>query len=64
MNMHVKITDTTKLAKRSRFVKDANEAAQKSVFADYRSRRDQNTLRIQDVNLLTSENISELKTCL
>ena len=52
MSMQVKTTDTAELAERLSFAIDANEAAQKSAFADYRSRRAQNTLKRQDVELV------------
>jgi integrase len=51
MNVRVKTTDTAELTERLSFAEEANEAAQKSAFADYRSRRARNTLRRQDVEL-------------
>ena len=51
MSLQVKTTDTAELAGRLSFTQEAHEAAQKSAFADYRSRRAKNTLRRQDVEL-------------
>jgi site-specific recombinase XerD len=51
MNFQVKTKDTAELAERLSFAQEANEAAQKSAFTDYRSQRAKNTLRRQDVEL-------------
>ena len=49
--MEIDVINTPELAERLSFAQEANEAAQKSAFADYRSRRAKNTLRRQDVEL-------------
>lgn len=43
MSMQLKTTDNAGLAERLSFAQEADEAAQKSAFADYRSRRARNT---------------------
>ena len=51
MSRQIDISTNTELAQRLNFAQQANEAARLSAFADYRSRRAQNTLRRQDVEL-------------
>ena len=51
MSRQIDISTNTELAHRLNFAREANAAARKSAFADYRSRRAQNTLRRQDAEL-------------
>ena len=51
MSMQVDVTKDEELSARLSLAKEANAAARKSTFADYRSRRAQNTLRRQDAEL-------------
>ena len=47
----LELTNQAGLAQRFEFAEAANQAARKSTFADYRSRRAQNTLRRQEAEL-------------
>jgi len=51
MSRQIDISTSEELAQRLNFAEEANKAARQSAFADYRSRRAQNTLRRQDSEL-------------
>ena len=51
MTKQIDVYNSTALSNRMHFAQEANTAARQSAYADYRSRRAQNTLRRQDAEL-------------